>query len=94
MTGSDPTNVAIRSDTRIPKLRTRRRAIRQKLLTAAQGLIESQGERPKRFGEVFESAGVSRGLVYCPAYDRICRIPPIFYSICPKCCHLEALTPD
>ena len=54
----------LRSDRRIPKLRTRGRANRQKLLAEAQQLIEEQGGRPIRFSEVFAAAGVSRGSAY------------------------------
>jgi len=53
-----------RSDQRIPKLRTRGRANRQRLLAEAQHLIEEYGGRPIRFSEVFEAAGVSRGSAY------------------------------
>lgn len=54
----------IRSDRRIPKLRTRGRANRKKLLAEAQRLIEANKGRPIRFSEVFEGAGVSRGSAY------------------------------
>ncbi len=54
----------IRSDRRIPKLRTRGRANRKKLLAEAQRLIEVNKGRPIRFSEVFEGAGVSRGSAY------------------------------
>lgn len=70
MMGSDQANVGIRSDIRIPKLRTRGRANRQKMLTAVQRLIEAQGEQPVRFSDVFEQAGVSRGSAY-RIYDGI-----------------------
>jgi len=53
-----------RSDQRIPKLRTRGRANRKKLLAATQQLIEEHGGRPVRFSEVFEAASVSRGSAY------------------------------
>jgi AcrR family transcriptional regulator len=53
-----------RSDQRIPKLRSRGRANRQKLLDEAQHLIEVNSGRPIRFSDVFESAGVSRGSAY------------------------------
>ncbi len=53
-----------RSDRRIPKLRTRGRANRQKLLVEAQRLIKANGGHPLRFSDVFESAGVSRGSAY------------------------------
>jgi len=54
----------LRSDQRIPRLRTRGRANRQKLLDVAQGLIESCGGRSIRFSDVFAAAGVSRGSAY------------------------------
>ncbi len=53
-----------RSDKRIPKLRTRGRVNRERLLAEAQRLIESRTGRPLRFSEVFEAAGVSRGSAY------------------------------
>lgn len=64
MTGEQTSIVGSRSDNRIPKLRTRGRANRQKLLTQAQTMIEQHGGKPIRFSEVFESAGVSRGSAY------------------------------
>lgn len=59
-----------RSDRKIPKLRTRGRANRQKLLDEVQRLIHEHGSRPVRFSEVFKSAGVSRGSAY-RIYDGI-----------------------
>lgn len=59
-----------RSDRRIPKLRTRGRANRERLLTEAQKLIEFNGGKPARFSDVFEAAGVSRGSAY-RIYDDI-----------------------
>ncbi|MEL7187396.1 MAG: TetR/AcrR family transcriptional regulator [Pseudomonadota bacterium] len=53
-----------RSDRRIPKLRTRGRANRERLLSEAQRLIEAQDGTPLRFSDVFEAAGVSRGSAY------------------------------
>jgi AcrR family transcriptional regulator len=53
-----------RADQRIPKLRTRGRANRKKLLAKAQQLIAEQGSQPIRFSDVFEAAGVSRGSAY------------------------------
>ena len=53
-----------RSDQRIPKLRTRGRANREKLLATAQQLIEEHAGRPVRFSDVFEAAKVSRGSAY------------------------------
>lgn len=64
MTGSNEVSPGSRSDARIPKLRARGRANRQKLLTEAQRFIEANGERPVRFSDVFQSAGVSRGSAY------------------------------
>lgn len=53
-----------RSTQRIPKLRTRGRENRRKLLREAQRLLlESNGE-PLKFSDVFEAAGVSRGSAY------------------------------
>lgn len=53
-----------RSDQRIPKLRTRGRANRQKLLSMAQQLIEEHAGQPVRFCDVFAAAKVSRGSAY------------------------------
>ena len=53
-----------RSDQRIPKLRKRGRANRQKLLAMAQQLIEEHAGQPVRFSDVFEAAKVSRGSAY------------------------------
>lgn len=53
-----------RSDQRIPKLRTRGRANRERLLAEAQRLIEENSGKPLRFSDVFQSAGVSRGSAY------------------------------
>jgi AcrR family transcriptional regulator len=53
-----------RSEQRIPKLRTRGRENRRKLLKVAEKLLaETKGET-LRFSDVFESAGVSRGSAY------------------------------
>ena len=53
-----------RSEQRIPKLRTRGRENRHKLLKMAEKLLaETQGEAP-RFSDVFKAAGVSRGSAY------------------------------
>ncbi len=53
-----------RSEQRIPKLRTRGRENRRKLLKVAEKLLaEAKGEA-LRFSDVFESAGVSRGSAY------------------------------
>ena len=53
-----------RSDKRIPKLRTRGRANRQKLLAEAERLMEKTGGKPVRFSDIFEAASVSRGSAY------------------------------
>lgn len=53
-----------RSDKRIPKLRTRGRANRQKLLAEAERMMEETGGKPIRFSDIFEAAGVSRGSAY------------------------------
>ena len=70
MSGAQNLPSGSRSGERIPKLRTRGRANRQKLLAEAQKLIEAQGGGPIRFSDVFESAGVSRGSAY-RIYDGI-----------------------
>lgn len=53
-----------RSEQRIPRLRTRGRANRAKLLEEAERLLESNGSDVLRFSDVFEAAGVSRGSAY------------------------------
>ena len=53
-----------RSDKRIPKLRARGRANREKLLAVAQRMIEATGGEQLRFSDVFEAAKVSRGSAY------------------------------
>lgn len=53
-----------RSEVRIPKLRTRGRANRRKLLREAERLLAEHHGEPLRFSDVFESAGVSRGSAY------------------------------
>jgi AcrR family transcriptional regulator len=53
-----------RSDKRIPKLRTRGRANRQKLLAGAERTMQETGGKPIRFSDIFEAAGVSRGSAY------------------------------
>ena len=53
-----------RSHKRIPKLRTRGRANRQKLLAEAERTMEETGGKPIRFSDIFEAAGVSRGSAY------------------------------
>jgi len=53
-----------RSEQRIPKLRTRGRENRRKLLAEAERLLlESKGDVVK-FSDIFEAAGVSRGSAY------------------------------
>ncbi len=59
-----------RSGDRIPKLRTRGRANRQKLLDVAQQLLSERRGEPLRFREVFETADISRGSAY-RIYDGI-----------------------
>ena len=53
-----------RSGDRIPKLRTRGRANRRKLLLEAERQLAEHNREPLRFSDVFESAGVSRGSAY------------------------------
>ncbi len=64
MAGKQAGRGASRADKRIPKLRTRGRRNRERLLSEAQRLIEEHGGKPIRFSEVFEAAGVSRGSAY------------------------------
>jgi AcrR family transcriptional regulator len=64
MPDAQPTPEGSRSDQRIPKLRSRGRANRKKLLAVAQRLIEEHPGRPVRFSDVFEAANVSRGSAY------------------------------
>lgn len=64
MTVSSARKPNTRSDQRIPKLRTRGRANRERLLAEAQRLIEEKSGTPLRFSEIFQSAGVSRGSAY------------------------------
>lgn len=52
-----------RSEQRIPKLRTRGRENRRRLMAEAQRLL-LEGGAPLRFSDVFEAAGVSRGSAY------------------------------
>ena len=52
-----------RSVDQIPKLQTRGRANRRKLLREAERMLANSGG-PLRFRDVFESAGVSRGSAY------------------------------
>lgn len=53
-----------RSAKRIPKLRTRGRENRRKLLREAQRLILEHDGESLKFSDVFEAAGVSRGSAY------------------------------
>lgn len=53
-----------RSTKRIPKLRTRGRENRRKLLREAHRLMLEQTGEPLKFSDVFEAAGVSRGSAY------------------------------
>jgi len=53
-----------RSEQRIPKLRTRGRENRRKLLAEAERLMLSNDGQPLKFSDVFETAGVSRGSAY------------------------------
>ena len=54
----------IRSEERIPKLRSRGRANRRNLLMAAERLLTGSNGTDVRFSDVFESAGGSRGSAY------------------------------
>ena len=54
----------MRSEQRIPKLRTRGRENRRRLLAEARRLLLERRGQPLRFSEVFEAAGVSRGSAY------------------------------
>lgn len=53
-----------RSTRKIPKLRTRGRENRRKLLREAHKLLLEQRDEPLKFSDVFEGAGVSRGSAY------------------------------
>jgi len=53
-----------RSEQRIPKLRTRGRENRRKLLAEAERQLLVSDGRPVKFSDVFEAAGVSRGSAY------------------------------
>ena len=53
-----------RSEQRIPKLRTRGRENRRRLLAEAERLLLEDGGGPLKFSDVFEAAGVSRGSAY------------------------------
>ena len=53
-----------RSEERIPKLRSRGKANRRKLLAEAERLLLANNGSPLKFSDVFEAAGVSRGSAY------------------------------
>lgn len=53
-----------RSEQRIPKLRTRGRENRRRLLAEALELLLESDGAPLKFSDVFEAAGVSRGSAY------------------------------
>lgn len=54
----------MRSEERIPRLRSRGRANRRKLLETAERLLADPNTQNLRFSDVFEAAGVSRGSAY------------------------------
>lgn len=54
----------IRSEKRIPNLRTRGRENRRRLLEEALHLLSKSDGAPLKFSDVFEAAGVSRGSAY------------------------------
>ncbi|MEM8817557.1 MAG: TetR/AcrR family transcriptional regulator [Pseudomonadota bacterium] len=54
----------MRSEERIPRLRARGRANRQKLLSTAETLLAQPDSDNLRFSDIFEAAGVSRGSAY------------------------------
>lgn len=64
MSGSNGDKPGTRSDHRIPKLRTRGRANRERLLVEAERLIALSNGKAIRFSDVFDAAGVSRGSAY------------------------------
>lgn len=53
-----------RSEKRIPKLRTRGRENRRRLLAEAERMLLEGDGTPLKFSDVFEAAGVSRGSAY------------------------------
>lgn len=53
-----------RSEQRIPKLRSRGRANRDRLLRCAEDMLATNNGSPLRFSDIFEAAGVSRGSAY------------------------------
>ncbi len=58
------TRPRMRSEERIPRLRSRGRANRRKLLETAERLLADPDTANLRFSDVFEAAGVSRGSAY------------------------------
>lgn len=64
MSATEDSKPGARSDHRIPKLRTRGRANRERLLAEAERLIAASNGKPIRFSDVFQAAGVSRGSAY------------------------------
>jgi AcrR family transcriptional regulator len=60
---TEPANMN-RSEQRIPKLRTRGRENRRRLLAEAERLLLETDGGPLKFSDVFEAAGVSRGSAY------------------------------
>jgi AcrR family transcriptional regulator len=54
----------MRSEERIPRLRSRGRANRRKLLETAERLLAEPGTGNLRFSDIFAAAGVSRGSAY------------------------------
>ena len=57
-------NRVMRSEQRIPRLRSRGRKNRRRLLATAEKLLAEPGNETLRFSDVFEAAGVSRGSAY------------------------------
>ena len=53
-----------RSEQRIPKLRTRGRENRRKLLAEAERMLLEDNGGSLKFSDIFEAAGVSRGSAY------------------------------
>ena len=57
-------NRVMRSEQRIPRLRSRGRENRRRLLATAEKLLAEPGNETLRVSDVFEAAGVSRGSAY------------------------------
>lgn len=57
-------NRTSRSEHRIPRLRTRGRENRRRLLAEAERMLHESDGSPLKFSDVFEAAGVSRGSAY------------------------------